>query len=279
MNKTVKVGRPNIENEKKQFTKQKHNQSYYLNVTKNKRLLHKVISYRALENKKVSAYEYKQAIITHFSKYHFTDFFTGTANPNYLQKEQIEIYNKKYKEINKEYQTDYALKKYIPISLNSFKRYTGKYLTYLIELNIIDRGIVFYEQNKSKEWHCHLIVNVVNKYIKDVSLFLEDKWLLGISLNVPIPTIEDKTSLLLYSTKQLSIYGRQKSDKDKVLSWEIFGDFMQPKRTTKNETKMKKFKKEQIEAIEKFKEKNGLITTFDPKHQKMLNDRFVRFSA
>lgn len=272
----LKIGRPSKTEEQKLLVKQIHNSTYYQSKTKNKRLLEKIISDYSEQNKKTNNKEYKGAIVSHFSKYMFTDFFTGTSNANYLQKEQIELYNQKYKEINREYNTEYSLKKHIPVSLNGLKKYTDKYINYLMDLKIVDRAIVFFEQNKSDEWHCHILLNVINSCIVDIDTYLENKWLLGISLNVNIPTKDDAIKLLQYSVKQINILSNRKSDKDKALNWQIAGDYTV---LDKNKINMNKTTIEQLEKIKNYKMKYNLTVTPDTQHQKYLNDRYVRFSA
>lgn len=216
------VGRPTKTIKEKKEVKKDYNRNYYLTVEKTKRLINAFLKkYKNINNHSENK-KYKQAIISKFSQYDFNNFFTGTNDPDYLERQSLELYNKKIEEINAEFGTALKGKYYQPVSIKGLRNYTEKYINHLLEIGCIDRAIVFYEQHKNHTWHTHILLNVINLNLADVDNFIENKWLIGICLNVPIT---DKSKLLDYCTKQLDIFSSKKSEKEKVLNWNILGNY------------------------------------------------------
>lgn len=268
-------GRPAKTEEQKRLKESNYNKSYYQTVTKARLKLQDTLLPCMGDNKSCYRKEYREALQAFFGKYHFNNFFTGTNNPNYIEREELRLVNKKIDLINRELGANVSFENRKKMSLNGLVRYTNKFIGLLMDLKAINRAVVFYEQNQNREWHCHILINVINDLIIDVNNYLEDKWLIGISLNVPINSQKDKQKLLQYSTKQIALNGNRQNVEEKVLNWNFIGDYEEPK--NKEEKNMKeKTRKEQIQFLERFKDKNGLTVKVNPLQQMLLNAKYVR---
>ncbi|WP_293302603.1 hypothetical protein [Pedobacter sp. UBA4863] len=221
-----------------------YNKKYYLNITKKKRKIARLKRQYGFINKDIANRIYKKGIVEEFANYAFNCFFTGTANPNYKVREQLKLDNEWFVSIKKEYDIDLGIKYFKPISIAKLTRYTLQYVSYLIKLRAIDRAFIVFEQNKQKDWHTHIMLNVVNSNIIDINGYLEEKWSLGISLNVPVRSQISKVKHLWYSVKEIDIYGVSRCAKEKVLMWNFLGDYKED---------MREIRLSQIELTELYK--------------------------
>lgn len=210
-----KVGRPpkykteeeRINERRKQY---RHNSSSY---RKRKKLLKTVE--RCNDDD-----DYKKGLTGFFNKFDYDYFFTGTFNPSFTTEE---LQNKDYSHLDY-YSIFEESKKKSRIGIKSLKRYTEKYINFLAEKNLIDRGFVVFEQDEKKEYHTHIILksNPEKINIKSISEFV---WLLGISLTQPIEDRKDIEDHLGYMVKQMKPSSHKSSDLNKVDSWFFVGDF------------------------------------------------------
>lgn len=248
-----------------------YQKNYYLNVTKRNRELNKIKKENTLTNFQ-SNLLYKKSIIKEFNQYDFNNFFTGTSNPNYQIKKQLEKENKELKDIENEFKIELGLKYYKPLGLAGLTKKTNNYINHLLQLNIIDRALFFFETNYSNEWHTHIFLNVTNDLIVDLNNYLEGKWFDAISLNVPIKTKESQTKILGYCLKQIDIYSNKKTSKDKVLNWNFTGNY--------NKNNMETLTQQtKIAMLKAYKINHKLIVKVDLEQQKKLNGKYVTTAA
>lgn len=110
-------------------------------------------------SKKEQEEEYTSNLINHFNNYIFDIHFTGTFNPKHSKK----------------------------ISLQLLKSYTDQFIQSLIEEDIIEYGLLFFDTGEDENNHTHIIIKT-NPNIKNIHKHLKSKWLLG--TNVCSKTIE-----------------------------------------------------------------------------------------
>lgn len=265
-----------------------YNKKYYLNITKKKRKIARLKKQYGFIDKDIANRIYKKGIVEEFASYDFNCFFTGTANPNYKTREQLKFENEWFIAIKKEYDIDLGIKYFKPISIARLAKYTSQYIAHLIELRVIDRAFIVFEQNKQKEWHTHVMLNVVNSNIIDKSGYLEGKWSLGISLNVPLTSQISKVKHLWYSVKEIDIYGVSRFAKEKVLLWNFLGNYEENMREIGlSQTELTELYKKEYEArvnqrpikkcgsaLDLFKRENNMHVIVDWNHQRELASKY-----
>lgn len=101
-------------------------------------------------SKKEWEIEYITNLINYFNTFEFDIHFTGTYKP---------IHTKK-------------------ISLQSLKSYTDKFIQLLIDEDIIEYGLVFFDIGENENNHTHILIKT-NPNIKNINKLLKSKWLLG----------------------------------------------------------------------------------------------------
>lgn len=174
----------------KKFQRKLVNQRYY-----NK----KVERYKKDTDKtldKVSKFSYCNSLVDFFcAKYHFNYFQTVTINKNLVSpKRESSKYNLEVDGSDK------------TIKLSLFKRYVNRFIEDLrVDGKLIySHYLIAYERNTNNEWHAHIVFFVLEGALQNVSMFLKNKWSLGMSKVIKIgDSLSDKESLLKYIFKDI----------------------------------------------------------------------------
>jgi hypothetical protein len=167
---------------------------------------------------------YRKEIVQHFNKFDFNYFFTGTFDPNSFERKKIKRYNDKIKQLNETIHTDLSYRDEKRIGIKSLKEYTERFIQFLLDKGWIERCFVVFEMGNNDKYHIHILFGTNNDKngFKD---YLQNYWLLGKSLTLPIDTEKDKYNYLSYVVKELKPSSHKIKDLNKIDNWFFDGDF------------------------------------------------------
>lgn len=168
--------------------------------------------------------QYSDNIIEFFNKYDFDFFFTGTFDPTNCERFIIKQQNKEIRNLNEYLGTDLSLKTKKTKGLKSFIHYLKRYIQLLINTGTIVRCFGVVEVSKNNNYHAHVLMKVKDDAI-DINKYMENTWLIGISLAEPIKNEQEQYSRLRYCRKELLPMSNNEIDKIKVDNWFFEGDF------------------------------------------------------
>ena len=161
---------------------------------------------------------YREGIVNHFSKYNFNYFFTGTLDPNYLKRREINKFNEGIKELNQLLDTDISYHVEKRIGIKSLRKYTERYIQFLCDKQFINNYFVVFELGKNYKFHVHIMFET-DKYKWNFKNYSEDHWFLGTSITESVKSEQDKYSLLSYCVKEFYPESHKPSDLNKMDSW------------------------------------------------------------
>jgi hypothetical protein len=223
----VKVGRPKLKLTNEERLEHRRNQwrESKVKTRKLQKLLKEIYKPRTIHQVET---EYQNGLVNLYKKYDFDYFFTGTLELNKIEKENLRINNKLTLELNREFNIELPLECEKRIGIKSLRKYTEKYLDYLLQKNLLERSFVVFENGKNNKYHTHILMKSNSKKI-NTDLITQYSWLLGGSLTIPVLD-KEKENVLKYMVKELKPSSTKTSDQNKIDSWFFKGDFNNRKR-------------------------------------------------
>jgi hypothetical protein len=219
-----KVGRPvkyTDENERIEI-RRIQNKENQRRCRKKKKLFDELSSFSSNQNNRNT--EYKTNLVNYFKQFDFDYFFTGTIDLNYQERQKLEEENQEIKLLNQTLETNLSFQTERRIGIKSLRKYTEKYIQYLSDKQLIERCFVVFEVGKNGKYHIHIMF-CSNPNIIDFDKTSENRWLIGNSITISIPTQNDKEKLLDYCVKELNPSSNKVDDLNKIDNWFISGDF------------------------------------------------------
>ena len=134
---------------------------------------------------------YRKGLINYFNQYEFNFFFTGTIDPDYIERKRLKIINDEIKQLNQTLETDISYKTEKRVGIQSLRKYTENYIRFLNNRQLITRCFVVFELDKNFKYHVHILLKTNDK-VWGFENYSEDHWLMGISLSNPIESEQDK---------------------------------------------------------------------------------------
>lgn len=149
------------------------------------------------------------------NKCDFNFFQTLTFDPSFRLNNKESVYN--LNDYNDFIQQDYVgrqrnisliqLQQYVKNFINSLSR-NGK--------KVYSNYVVAYERNSSQMWHAHIAFNIIDQDIKNVHIYLKNKWKLGISKVLKIKKGKEGVAKVLnYIAKDIDF------DQGDILQWDV----------------------------------------------------------
>ncbi len=177
--------------------------------------------------------QYKNDLVQFHQRFEYDYFFTGTIDPNKLERELLRKENQNINEFIQEYETELGYKTDKRIGIKSLRRYTERYLQYLSQKNLFEYCFVVFELGKNNKYHTHILFKSNLEKI-NFDITSENSWLLGSCISVPVLTQEDKTNLLYYCVKEMKPISTKITDQNKVDNWFIWGDYKKESEVVNN---------------------------------------------
>jgi len=219
-----KVGRPEKykdENERNEV-RRTQNRENQRRCRKRKKLFDELRSFSITPNNRNK--EYRTNLVEFFKQFDFNFFFTGTIDLNYFEKEKLNERNQEIKYLNQTLETELSYHDEKKVGIKSLRKYTERYIQHLSDLKLIERCFVVFEVGKNGKYHIHILFGS-NPNIIDFDKTSENRWLVGNSITIPIPTQDDKENLLSYCVKELNPSSNKIDDLNKIDNWFISGNF------------------------------------------------------
>jgi hypothetical protein len=167
---------------------------------------------------------YKKELIKYLSQFQFNYFFTGTIDPDYIERRRLRKINDEIHRLNQTLETDLSYQTEKKIGIKSLRKYTENYIRFLMNKGLITRCFVVFELCKNHKYHVHIMFQ--SKFeIKNFENYSEDHWLMGISLTNPIDSEHDKVGKLTYCVKQLQPSSRNIQNMNLLDNWFLEGNF------------------------------------------------------
>jgi hypothetical protein len=164
---------------------------------------------------------YKDWLNDFFSQFGFNYFFTGTYNSMY-KNDYINFENtKEYRDFINENNIDFDLNNIKCIGINSLRRYSEKYISYLQDKMLIEKSLVFYEYGKENKIHVHMLLKTPNPVI-NFKLSSEKYWLIGKSKT---KHIFDVKNLIDYCIKEIDLDAKGQKSIQQLDNWHFYGDY------------------------------------------------------
>jgi hypothetical protein len=167
---------------------------------------------------------YKKELIKYLSRFKFNYFFTGTIDPDFMERRRLKTLNEEINRINLTLETDLNYQIDKKVGIKSLRKYTENYIQFLTNRGLILRCFVVFELCKNNKYHVHIMFQTLDG-IRNFNTYSEDHWLMGISLTNPIETELDKVKLLTYCVKKLQPSSRKIHNMNLLDNWFLEGSF------------------------------------------------------
>jgi len=167
---------------------------------------------------------YKKELIRFLSRYEFNFFFTGTIDPDFMEKRRLKLINEDIRQLNQTLETDISYQTEKKVGIQSLRKYTEKYIQFLINKQLITGCFVVFELDKSYKYHIHILFKTTDN-IRGFENYSEYHWLMGISLTNPIESEMDKINKITYCVKQLNPSSRKIRNINLLDNWFFEGSF------------------------------------------------------
>ena len=223
MKETKTVGRPpKYESEEKKLeVRRMQNKLNQQRCRRRKKLLNEIEIFSNNDTRE----SYRSTLVNYLNQFNFDFSFTGTIDPNRIEREKLALINEDIKQLNKEFNLELSLTNPKRIGINALKNYTDKYITHLFDKHLISRCFVAFEQDVNKQYHVHILFKSNAKAL-NFRILSENKWLLGIATSRVIESSEAKLKAIKYMVKQMNCHAKRKSDLHKIDSWFCEGDYV-----------------------------------------------------
>lgn len=120
---------------------------------------------------------YKKELIKYLRHFEFNYFFTGTIDPDFMERRRLKKINDEIHRLNQTLEIDLSYQTDKKIGIKSLRKYTENYIQFLMNRGVITRCFVVFELCKNLKYHVHIMFQTKGE-IKNFETFSEDHWLM-----------------------------------------------------------------------------------------------------